>query len=85
MVSFFTDLSGLSAMTGGAKVISGKTEFLIHAPDSYRVEMVLFAHYQDMDGKSYEMIRGKDHDFSLILPDDLTVRYYGYRLYNLDD
>ncbi|NQU68783.1 MAG: pullulanase [Candidatus Marinimicrobia bacterium] len=72
------------AISQGVTVKEGKTEFLIMAPASYRVELIVFENFADATGKSYEMIRKDGNHYSLAISSDLSGKYYGYRFYNYD-
>lgn len=72
------------ALSHGATVKEGNTEFSIKAPASYRVELMVFDKFDDTEGTSYEMIRMEGNLYSLVIPIDLTGKYYGYRFYNYD-
>jgi len=79
-----TTIQSVFALTQGATVTDGHTQFQIHAPASYRVELIVFDRCEDVSGSSYEMIRLKGNHYSLVIPSDLTGKYYGYRFYNYD-
>ncbi len=72
-----------AAPSGGVTVSDEATLFKLKAPDAYRVEMILFDHYDDTTGNVFEMVNNGNGRFSLKISEDLTGKFYGFRVYNL--
>lgn len=65
----------------GANVLEGKTFFRLFAPNSVKVELLIFNNVTDSIGKIHLMIKDSQGVWEFVAKNDLSKKYYAFRVY----
>ncbi|MDX1700246.1 MAG: alpha-amylase family glycosyl hydrolase [Melioribacteraceae bacterium] len=74
-----------SDKTLGSIVEDGKTTFRLFAPNPVKAEVIIFNEVKDFEGKVYPMTKDLQGVWECEIKEDLSNRYYAYRVYSKED